>query len=445
MSEGLDILLPYQKRLVEDPARFTWNNWSRQTGKSFAVTVRRIVRGIRRKRNQVFLSASGDLSKELMLKARDHVDAMKIALSYEEIDMENPLDGSKFKSLEIGLPGPGIRLIARPANPWTARGWTGDLVLDEFAMHQNPKKIWAAAFPILTRGRGELDVMSTPNGRGNKFYELRDNDAYSHHTVTIHDACAQGLTRFGVDPEELRRGLGDEEIWRQEYLCEFLDGATAFLTFEVIAECEDDTLPVELDYASLLRHKGDVVVGVDIGRVKDLTVIWAFDVKGREMTSLGMMTIRDMPFSDQYDVIQQIVHAPCVRRAAVDRTGLGMQLGEDLVKHFGEGRVEACHFTPLFKASAASGMRNKFHDRTIRIPVSTEIRNDLHSVTRTVTTAGNVQLVAPREGGSHADRFWACALAVHAASTDLGPMEFMPGTPGPCGSEKLRMRGGDDW
>ena len=131
--------------------------------------------------------------------------------------------------------------------------------------------------------------------------------------------------------------------------------------------------------------------------------------------------------------------------ACIDATGLGMQIAEDLKIYFGEGRVEPCTLSALFKGSAGNAMRNKFLDRTIRIPAATEIREDLHSVTRTVTAHGNVQLVAPREGGSHADRFWACALAVHAASTDLGPMEFMPGTPGPCGNEKLRMRGGDEW
>jgi phage FluMu gp28-like protein len=45
------------------------------------------------------------------------------------------------------------------------------------------------------------------------------------------------------------------------------------------------------------------------------------------------------------------------------------------------------------------------------------LRADLHSVQRQVGTTGIPRLTAEREGGSHADRFWALALALHAGST----------------------------
>lgn len=40
-------LLPYQRLAVENPARFTWNCWARQTGKSFTFSLRRVLRGVR--------------------------------------------------------------------------------------------------------------------------------------------------------------------------------------------------------------------------------------------------------------------------------------------------------------------------------------------------------------------------------------------------------------
>jgi len=61
-------LLPYQLRAVQSPARFTWNNWSRQVGKSTAFGLRRVDRGLERKRNQILLSAGERQSRELMLK-----------------------------------------------------------------------------------------------------------------------------------------------------------------------------------------------------------------------------------------------------------------------------------------------------------------------------------------------------------------------------------------
>src|SRR5205085_2121755 len=46
---------------------------------------------------------------------------------------------------------------------------------------------------------------------------------YYKSKISIHDAVASGLP---LDIDELRRGLGDDEAWRQEYLCEFADNST---------------------------------------------------------------------------------------------------------------------------------------------------------------------------------------------------------------------------
>ena len=44
------------------------------------------------------------------------------------------------------------------------------------------------------------------------------------------------------------------------------------------------------------------------------------------------------------------------------------------------------------------------------------IRADLRSIRKTTTAAGNIRFEADRGPGGHADRFWALALALHAAS-----------------------------
>jgi phage FluMu gp28-like protein len=123
-------LLPYQREDVDCEDRFRWNCWSRQTGKSFTKSLRRILRGLRRRRNQIFLSAGERQSRELMQKARQHCETLKIACDYYD---DRNFEGTSFKQLEIALPG-GIRIIGLPANPQTARGFTGDVLLDEFAM-----------------------------------------------------------------------------------------------------------------------------------------------------------------------------------------------------------------------------------------------------------------------------------------------------------------------
>src|SRR5439155_2490733 len=116
---------------------------------------------------------------------------------------------------ELILPD-GVRVILLPANPMTVRGFTADIFLDEFAMHRDSRAIWSAMLPTLLRGHGEADIASTPRGRAGMFYRLHDNPDFLRTTVTLPDAMAQGLD---VDGEPMRRAMGDERLFRSEFLC----------------------------------------------------------------------------------------------------------------------------------------------------------------------------------------------------------------------------------
>ncbi len=414
-----DIMLPYQREAILSQERFRWSNWSRQVGKSFCLTFRRLMRGIERRRNQILLSASELQSSELMMKMQDHLKVLKVGYEYTG---DRYFEDTTFKKLEIKIPEFGIRIIGLPANPRTARGFTGDALLDEFAMHQDHHGIWGAVSGTLLRGRGELDVASTPKGRTNTFYKMQANDIFEHDTLTIHEAIAQGLD---ADAEEMRKLVDDDELWQQEFLCQFLDETSAFLTYEMIGACEDQRLPYQLDLEHIQDGKRNVFVGVDIGRKHDLTVLWAFDLVDKKLTSLGLIELSSMPFRQQFEIISGVLACHNVRRCCVDSTGLGMQLAEELVERFGAWKVEPCTFTQSLKSQIAGEMRVKFEDRNIAIPVDAKMRNDLHSIRKNVTAAGNIRLEAPREQGSHADRFWGAALAVHAASEASGPTDFV--------------------
>ncbi len=411
-------LLDYQRRDVECDARFRWNCWARQTGKSFTKSLRRILRGLVRRRTQIFLSAGERQSRELMLKARQHCQALKIATDYYDNRFFRDLG---VRQLEIHLPG-GVRIIGLPANPQTARGYTGDVFLDEFAMHAFDRDIWGAMFPTLLRGGGELDIASTPKGCGNMFYELRDNPQFSTSVVRLPDAIEQGLD---VDAEQMRRAMGDEELYRQEFLCEFLDEAAAFLTYEQIAGCTDATLVTHDDLRALENDKRELFAGVDIGRVRDLTVLWVLALEGDQLQTVALVELASAPFAEQFEQLTQLLSLHTLRKCCMDAGGLGMQLAEQAVEHFGAHRVEPITFTAALKSQLASALRIAVESQRIRIPADEKIRNDWHSVERSMTEAGHFRLAAPRREGSHADRFWAAALAVHAAQCNPGPVESM--------------------
>ncbi|MCC7292243.1 MAG: hypothetical protein IT449_09310 [Phycisphaerales bacterium] len=429
-------LLPYQREDVESPARFRWNCWARQTGKSFTKSLRRVLRGLVRGRNQIFLSAGQRQCRELMDKARQHCQALKIAADFREF---GGFDGLCVRRMEISLPG-GVRIIGLPAQPQTARGFTGDVLLDEFAMHAHDRDLWAALFPTLLRGDGELDVASTPRGRGNVFYDLSLNERFSRSLVTLPQAVQQGL-RVNVD--DVRRAMGDEELFRQEFLCEFLDETTAFLTHAQIAACEDAACIPATRASELAEGRRDLAVGVDVGRKRDLTVMWVLAVEAQASLgsqpagvaarpccrTVGLIELGGVPFAAQYSLLSELLRLPRVRRCCIDAGGVGMALAEEAVRAFGEHRVEAVTFTPMLKSQLALGLRRAIEERRIILPEDPRIRSDFHSVERGVTASGALHLSAPRSDQGHADRFWSAALALHAAETGAGQAEVLSSRP----------------
>jgi phage FluMu gp28-like protein len=411
-------LLSYQKRDVESRARFRWSCWGRQTGKSFTKSLRRILRGLHRGRSQVFLSASERQSRELMQKARQHCHALQVAARHCKSRL---FEGMSTSQLEIALPN-GIRIIGLPANPQTIRGFTGDVLLDEFAMHADDREIWASIFPTLLRGDGELDVASTPKGKSNVFYELASNERFERDIVTLHDAVAQGLR---VDVEAIRASMGDDELFRQEFLCEFLDETTAFLTYEQIAACEDRSLEKETQPDRLADAGAGLFAGVDVGRKRDLTVIWVLWRDGERLVTRAVYEHRNLPFRDQYERLSEILRLPELRRCCIDAGGIGMQLAESAVEDFGPHRVEPITFTSVVKNELATKLRIAVEEARLSIPVDAGLRNDWHSVRRSVSPTGVARYDADRSLDGHADRFWAAALAVRAAGNEAGPVSSL--------------------
>ncbi|HKQ48478.1 MAG TPA: terminase family protein [Phycisphaerae bacterium] len=410
-------LLAYQDAAVNCPARFTWNCWARQTGKSFTFSLRRLVRGLARKRTQIFLSAGERQSREVMEKTRLHCVTLKI---WHEWHDRGYFRGTRFRQLEIRLPGK-VRIIGLPANPLTARGYSGDIFLDEFAMHRDDEAIWAALYPSVLRAKGELDVASTPRGQKNMFHRLAENDAFERGTMTLEAAVAGGLE---VDIAALRKGIADDLTWRQEFCCEFADEATSFMTYELIRKCHDVRLSTEVDARALARRGAAIYAGVDVGRHRDLTVIWLWERQVESFFTRGVIVMQAAPFAEQEAVLAELLKSRGLRRCCIDATGLGMQLAERLAASFGEHRVEGVSFTAALKSELAGRLRVLAERGHLSIPVDDAIVNDWHSMSR-IVTGGNVRFDADRTPGGHADRFWAAALGLHAADGAGGEVGYV--------------------
>ena len=380
----------------------------RQSGKSLS-TACETVRDCQLRPGQlwVVLSAGERQALEWMLKAKMWIEAFQLIVdSYEET--LHAADALKSKA-EIKFSN-GSRIIAIPANPDTARGYSANLVLDEFAIHERPWDIWAAIYPSITNpinGKKKLRIVSTPKGLGNKFADLwNKNENYSKHKLTIVEAVEQGLK---IDLEELRAGLDDNDIWLQEYMCEFIDSSGVLLPYELIAKCEAPICAADTDAPRF--------IGMDIGRSHDLSVITELAKVGDRLILVRKEELHKKSFQEQLEVLSSILSAKAVQKCCIDATGLGMMFAEEAKRRHG-GRIEAVTFSHKTKGEMYSTMRKRFEEGTIRIPNNDRaLREDLHAIQKLVSVGGNISYSAPRSSDGHSDRGASLALAIKAAET----------------------------
>lgn len=415
-------LFDYQKQWLRDAARFKIAMFARQTGKTFTSTLEIVddcfaAEAAGGRTRWVILSRGERQAKEAMDEGvKKHCRAYNLATQEIEGEFKGS-NGERFTMLDVVLPG-GSKITALPANPDTARGFSANVFLDEFAFHQDSRKIWTALFPVISNG-WKLRITSTPNGKGNKFYELMTDKklaaVWSRHIVDIHSAVADGLSR---DIEEMRAALNDEDAWAQEFELQWLDEASAWLSYELISDVEHDRAGQPELYAG-----GPCYIGVDIGARNDLFVIWVVEQVGDVYWTREIVTRKRATFAEQDALLDDVFARYRVLRCCMDQTGMGEKPVEDAKRRHGSMRVEGVIFGAASKLTMAIRGKEVFQDRQIRIPLGdAELRADLHKLQKVAGPTGAPRFVAESDAAGHADRAWACFLALNASDGPSGPV-----------------------
>ena len=417
-------LFDYQKKWLLDKSRFKIGMFARQTGKTFTSTLEVVddcfaAEAAGGRARWVILSRGERQAREAMEEGvKKHCRAYNLAIEELQFDFKGD-SGTIYNTLEVVLPG-GSRITALPANPDTARGFSANVFLDEFAFHADSRKIWSALFPVISNGY-KLRVTSTPNGKGNKFYELMTSAAldgvWSRHLVDIHRAVADGLPR---NIAELKAGLNDDDAWQQEYELQWLDEASSWIGYELIDGVEHDRAGIPSQYAG-----GACFVGVDIAARNDLFVIWVVEQVGDVLWTREIITRRRISFAEQDALLDEVFRRYRVVRCCMDQTGMGEKPVEDAQRRYGTTRVEGVLFTGPNKLTMATLGKEAFEDKRIRIPLGDrELRADLHKLRRVTSPTGAPRFVADSDADGHADRAWACFMALNAAAVPLVNYEY---------------------
>ena len=388
-----NVLLPYQIKWVVDESRFRIACKGRQTRFSTTIGLEAVI-GLSDKTNSLIVSASEKNAQEVLDKCLRWIRAMQ--------DSGVDIKATTESKSEIGLSN-GAKIFSLAQNPDTVRGFSGNVYLDEFAHHTNDKAIYEAILPAITAGY-KLSIISTPLGESGLFNEIWSNETkykdYSRHKTDIYQAREQGLP---VDIELIKRNF-DEQSFRQEYMCEFVDESTSYFPYSLIRS----------NIGEPIAEGGGLYCGIDIGRKRDLTVIYILRKLGEKFYTVAIEELKNEAFEVQMAAVRNVLTTRRVRRVCVDSTGIGSQLAEELQKEF--GYVEPVNFTNEVKESMVVSVKRLLENRNLQIPDNQNLISDIHGIKKTVTSSNNVRFDADRNEAGHSDRFWALALGVQSAT-----------------------------
>jgi phage FluMu gp28-like protein len=243
---------PYQRAIFDDHTTgIQILLWARQTGKSFTLAAWAVKRLLTRPGRLVTI-LSNSRSNGIELNRRCAEVCHLLNSAFEQIDLSPDNRFETFNTeTRITINGQTSRIKVLAANPRTARGFSGDLILDEFAFHEDAAAIWEAAEPILASNPDYLcRIASTPNGKHNMFYRLCTSSNIPVSRITRTDAFHQGcpvfhpITRQKITPEQARALAQNKRAYDQNYQCQFEDQNMALLTHELITAAERPDIAV---------------------------------------------------------------------------------------------------------------------------------------------------------------------------------------------------------
>jgi phage FluMu gp28-like protein len=421
-------LEPYQVAFLENRSRFRWVTKSRQVGLSFLFALEALARcHLREKHTAVFVSYNLEDAKEKILVARQVHEELPLAFQKKLV-----VDSKTELAFESN--GAHQRLSRILSNPSKApRGKKGDVYLDELAHYVNDREVYRGSTALILRSNGQLTGCSTPLGRRGIFWEIAREEIrkYPHHTrqdvpwwlcrFFCTDTARAAIEAPDMPTEERVERFGrpaiveqfdslDRDDFQQELEGRFVDESYSFFPYDLVLPNTTDELVLADDFTDVPEPQGRIVAGFDVGRTRDRSELAVFEeVEGR-FTCRLLRTYAEAPFAEQEADLRRLIEVLPVARLSIDRSGIGMNLAENLARDFPQ--VVAENFTNEAKERWATDFKILLQRREVVLPRNRELVAQVHSIKKRVLGSGKVAFDAERTArGGHADRFWAIALA----------------------------------
>lgn len=466
---SFELLCPFQLAWLRDETPLRVAEKSRRIGWTWIEALGATMYCVEKPRRKYWLSSADQSAGEEFIDYIEEWSTMFNAVA-RVTDAVEIIEDDKI-NVRVATFANGSRVTAGSSNPKFFRSKGGRVGWDEAAFHQRGREIYKAAHATAMYWGYPMSIWSSHNGEGSYFNTQivepvrKGKLRASLHRVTVIDAVEQGIVerirmrKDGLDYvpapdarlrqewlDELRATVPDEDIWREEYLCQPSTDAGAYLSYELIRSAVTENLQLYPTPADL-PEGGTYYAGYDVGRRHDLSVLWVGERVGDVIVTRMLRVLDRQSFAVQQGLLDALMRRRDVRRICVDETGLGMQLAETMVERY-PGRAEGVTLSGPVKATLGARVKDTLSDHRLRIPATVDwdapspttdpaagrkppakrtrrddwLIEDLHKTRKTTTVAGNVRLSAESDSDGHADGMWALGLMLEAASDAQRPL-----------------------
>lgn len=475
MNDGMPVLLPYQRRWVEDLSPVKVMEKSRRVGISWAEAADDTLLAATDGPEGMdvwYIGYNQDMAREYVndcaFWARHYNRA---ASGIEEVVLRD--EDRDILAYRIKFAS-GRRVTALTSRPSNLRGKQGKVVIDEAAFHDDLPGLLKAAVALIMWG-GRVAVISSHFGDDNPFNELVQDiragrKPYSLHRVTLDEALREGLYRRICGKLGRAWSPEAEAAWRQELIDFYGDaaeeelfcipskGSGIYLPRALIESCMDPTLPVirwrcSDEFAMLADAEREAIcrdwmtanldphlealdpnlataTGDDFGRTGDLSVKVVLQ-RTRKLAYRApfVIELRNVPFRQQEQIHVHVCdRLPRFSGAALDARGNGQYLAERATQLYGAWRVRPVMLSTEWYRDNMPRYKAAFEDGLILLPRDADILDD-HRLIRMEKGVAKVPENAHTRGTDggqrHGDSAVAGALAYFAATQiDAGPIEY---------------------
>ena len=431
-------LLPCQLKYVWNDAAILGVEKGRQLGFTWisAIRILRRIFTAKRPENHYWISRDEFTAKLFLQDVLQWLEWMNTFKNHNKKFKQSVVSMEGIQTMKITFDcGSTIYVMSSSVN--AIAGKRGHIYIDEAALHKDFQQLFDIAKPA-TRWGYTLTFFSTHRSKQNYFYKLMERikkgeipeaEAMS---ITLADALNEGYLhtlnnknaligkRQYTDNEEFfeteKAQASSEEMFLQENMCIPADADATQ------AVKEDELTKIMFPQAELFRkHQSGkrYYAGIDIGRNRDLTVIWICeDVSDSSQPMLETRHVEIMSkveFATQERKIAEVLQKWKPRHCMIDGTNVGAMIAENLEKrfHFCEAIKITAITRPRWISDLVAFIRRK--PTCLKIPNNNEVWEDFLSVERYFNKFGKEDFFIPSHGNrGHGDRFMSMVLCLQS-------------------------------